>query len=75
MKIVAKLIYLVYFNMSSCPNCPKNSATKFSDFAKITNDFFGKEFPAGQVRFEVKSTAKPSTGAKVSFTDVRAILN
>ena len=43
---------------------------KFSDFAKLTNDFFGKEFPAGQVRVEVKSTAKPSTGVKNTFTDV-----
>lgn len=70
----------------SCPNCPKNNTgnnkleevlliniifiAKFSDFAKLTNDFFGKEFPAGQVRVEVKSTAKPSAGAQTSFTDV-----
>lgn len=48
---------------------------KFSDFAKITNDFFGKEFPAGQVKVEVKSTAKPSVGAaKTSFTDVHSHL-
>ena len=36
--------------------------------------FFGKEFPAGQVRVEVKSTAKPAAGAKVSFTDVNCSL-
>lgn len=51
------------------------SIAKFSDFAKLTNDFFGKEFPAGQVRVEVKSTAKPSAGAKTSFTDVKHILS
>jgi hypothetical protein len=48
----------------------KFNLAKFSDFAKLTNDFFGKEFPAGQVRVEVKSTAKPSAGAQTSFTDV-----
>jgi hypothetical protein len=43
---------------------------KFTDFAKVTNDFFGKEFPAGQVRVEVKTTSKPQAGPKTSFTDV-----
>jgi hypothetical protein len=52
------------------------SVAKFSDFAKVTNDFFGKEFPAGQVRVEIKTTAKaPLSGGAVvkptAFTDVR----
>jgi hypothetical protein len=45
---------------------------KFTDFSRVANDFFNREFPTNQIKLEARTSAKGlllSAGRAQTFTD------